>query len=183
MRSTSPQICTALNCGKQFSSVRGLKGHMVVHNGESKTSCSSQEICLTFQKESPAHSHLKPEEKVFACTFPGCKRTFDKKVKLAKHKRKDHKEEQSSGLSKIKVIDAVSPADGNKALEHLNAFQLPDFFNTRFLPMPIQVATNADSVARLAARLQYEPIRINDIYEPLPGTYSSSLWLSEDAEP
>ena len=173
-------VCSSKNCGKKFPTFMGLRNHMATHRKDSVYNYASQANCHKSSEESKEQVHSKPKDKVFTCMVPDCGRIFQKRVKLQLHRAKDHKRKRSEGYAKFKALDAAGFRGELKAKEQLSEFQLPEFFRTRMLPLPIQVAINSDSMIRLSSTPLQVAIRANDVIDPLPGTYSSSLWLSED---
>lgn len=131
--------------------------------------------------------HLKREHvgaKSFVCEFPGCGRKFQKVRELEPHYKRCHACKSPAPAEPSSTSGELAAETEKRAqvTGESPAIQYPNFFYTRMLPMPMEVATNGSSVGQLAAFPEQRPVQAKDITEPLQGTFTSSLWFHEDID-
>ena len=184
--------CPFPDCGKRYSSKRSLTSHTLIHKRERQQIPSSSFPSSNLTQDLPRAPHRLSGGRSFMCPLPGCGKTFEHVEKLGPHYKHRHEEKatkknvlaQPGDLQKQFIQKRLGLTKANSGEDIFcppEKFPYPNFFCTRDLPLPVQIATNAEAMADLKYP-RSQPVELKELSEPFPGTYSSSLWLHQDID-
>ena len=134
--------CAHPYCNKQYKTKYSLKRHYLTHTRIKQHQCFYCEKRFSLQQYLEEHIYIHTGEMPFVCKYPGCGRKFRQAGKLSIHKKTHctshfhgNASQESTKLNEINSQGLII----QQILNQISKFQLPDYFHSRVLPLPLQL--------------------------------------------
>ncbi len=138
--------CPQEGCGKTFCTRLALNRHASTHTTIKPFHCQFCDKSFASARTLQNHLRLHARTAHFVCIYPGCGHEFTGMAALNRH-LSEHKAPEDAFEETEDVFE--DPAVTQAIVAQLNSFNLPDFFSSRELPVPSQVATKSELVGDL----------------------------------